>query len=68
MEMSQSQWVQRQACMALRNVVARSPELRPGMLELGYESAVKRARVRHPQACADVGTAALRDLGLADYH
>ncbi|BDA43881.1 Armadillo repeat-containing protein 6 [Coccomyxa sp. Obi] len=62
-----AQWVQRQACMALRNMVARSPELRPAVLERGAEAFLRRAKVAHPATCADVGSAALRDLGFDDY-
>lgn len=53
--------------MALRNMVARSPELRPAVLERGAEAFLRRAKVVHPATCADVGAAALRDLGFDDY-
>lgn len=56
-----------QACMALRNMVARNPELRPAVLERGVEAFLRRAKVAHPATCADVGSAALRDLGFDDY-
>ncbi|KAK9915509.1 hypothetical protein WJX75_000068 [Coccomyxa subellipsoidea] len=62
-----AQWVQRQACMALRNMVARNPELRPAVLEKGAEPFLRRAKVAHPATCDDVGAAALRDLGFDDY-
>ncbi|CAL8469870.1 g9412 [Coccomyxa elongata] len=62
-----AQWVQRQACMALRNMVARNPELRPAVLERGAEAFLRRAKVAHPATSADVGSAALRDLGFDDY-
>ena len=67
MEKSESQWVQRQACMAVRNLVARNTEYRSAILELGFEAAIRQAKMSHPQACDDVGSAALRDLGLSDY-
>ena len=67
MEVQQQQWVQRQACMALRNLVARNTEFRPILLDMGAEEAVRRARSSFPQACGDVGGAALRDMGLANY-
>lgn len=56
-----------QACMALRNMVARSPELRPAVLEKGAEPFLRRAKKAHPATCDDVGSAALRDLGFDDY-
>lgn len=61
------QWVHRQACMALRNVVARSTQLRAGLLEKGAEELLRKAMRTYPQACGDVGSGALRDLGLEDY-
>ncbi|KAK9843790.1 hypothetical protein WJX81_006589 [Elliptochloris bilobata] len=64
---SAAQWAQRQACMALRNAVARSPELRAPLLAAGAEPLLRAAQRRHPAACAEVGAAALRDLGLEDY-
>ena len=61
------QWVHRQACMALRNIVARSTQLRAGLLEKGAEELLRKAMRTYPQACGDVGSGALRDLGLEDY-
>jgi hypothetical protein len=58
----------RQACMAVRNMGVRCPELRPELLERGAEAAVRRARAAWPEACGDVGSAALRDLGLDNYN
>ena len=57
-----------QACMALRNMVARSPQLRPVVLEKGCERHLRAAKAGHPATCADVGAAALRDLGFDDYN
>lgn len=62
------QWVQRQACMGIRNVVARNPELRPVVLEKGAEPLLRQAKKMFPQSCGDVGSAALRDLDIADYN
>ncbi len=56
-----------QACMALRNAVARSPELRGTVLAAGAEPLLRTAQRRHRATCADVGAAALRDLGLDNY-
>jgi hypothetical protein len=56
----------RQACMALRNMVVRNPELRAPFLERGAEALLRGAKAAHP-ACGDVGSAALRDLGLDQY-
>lgn len=53
--------------MALRNAVARSPELRSPVLAAGAEPLLRAVQRRHPAACADVGAAALRDLGLDNY-
>ena len=76
------QWAQRQACAAIRNLVSRSPELRPVLLAWPSSSSEKseksensnklepllrEARDRYPEACGDVGAAALRDLGCDDY-
>ena len=71
------QWAQRQACAAIRNLVSRNPELRPVLLswssgEQGdngdkIEPLLREARDRYPDACGDVGAAALRDLGCDDY-
>lgn len=57
-----------QACMALRNMVARSPQLRPALLEKGCERHLRAAKAAHPATCADVGAAALRDLGFDNYN
>lgn len=60
--------VQRQGCMMIRNVVVRCPELRAGVLELGAEKVIRAAKSRWPDQCGDVGSAALRDLGLENYN
>ena len=62
------QWVQRQACMSIRNVVARDPELRPVVLDKGAEPLLRSAKKMFPQSCGDVGSAALRDLDIQDYN
>ena len=62
------QWVQRQACMSIRNVVARNPELRPMVLDKGAEPLLRSAKTMFPQSCGDVGSAALRDLDIQDYN
>ena len=67
MEAQQQQWVQRQACIALRNMVARCKEQRACLLELGFEEVVRAAKKDFPLACKDVGSAALRDLGCDNY-
>ncbi|GIL83032.1 hypothetical protein Vretimale_8546 [Volvox reticuliferus] len=60
--------VQRQACLVTRIMVARNPELRPLFLERGVEALLRTAKVAHPVLCRDVGSAALRDLGLDNYN
>jgi hypothetical protein len=60
--------VQRQACMAIRNMVVRNPELRPGFLEAGAEDLLRSVKLLFPGSCKDVASAALRDLGLDNYN
>lgn len=56
----------RQACQMIRNLNVRNPENRPISLEKGLEPLLRRAKDTH-EICKDVGSAALRDLGLEDY-
>ena len=58
------QWVARQACLALRNVAGRCPELRDGICGLGAERLLRLVHGRFLAACADVSSAALRDLAV----
>eukprot|EP00775_Hariotina_reticulata_P012080 gene12080-12220_t len=60
--------VQRQACMAVRNMVVRNPELGPAFLAAGAEELLRSVKVLFPGSCKDVGSAALRDLGLDNYN
>lgn len=60
--------VQRQGCMAVRNMVVRNAELRPLFLEKGVEGLLRVAKRCHVRDCGDVGAAALRDLGLDNYN
>lgn len=60
--------VQRQACLLIRIMVARNTELRPPYLEKGAEALLRQAKAAHPGPCKDVGSAALRDLGLDNYN
>ena len=60
--------LQRAACMYLRNSAARNLELRPLMLERGADALLRAAKAAHPATCNDVGSAALRDLGAANYN
>ena len=48
--------------MALRNIVARSPELTDVILELGAETIINKTLSTH-RDCHDEAKAALRDLG-----
>lgn len=59
--------VQRQACMAVRNMVVRNAELRPAFLAAGAEQLLRGTRAAFPSSCKDVAAAALRDLGLDNY-
>lgn len=56
--------VQKQACMALRNMVARTRDYCAAILELGAEALLNHAGSNHKD-CADEAKAALRDLGCA---
>ena len=68
MAAQQQQWVQRQACIALRNLVSRCKESCSLLLDLGAEEAIRDAKRNFPAACRDVGSAALRDLGCEGYN
>jgi hypothetical protein len=54
--------------MSIRNIVVRNTELRPAVLGKGVEPLLRQAKTRYPAACQDVGSAALRDLGLENYN
>ncbi|XP_026111785.1 armadillo repeat-containing protein 6-like [Carassius auratus] len=54
--------VQTQSCMLLRNLVAHTRDFSPLILEMGAEALIWQALAAH-RDCADVGRAALRDLG-----
>lgn len=56
----------RQACQMVRNLNVRNPENRPITLEKGLEPLIRRAKDTY-SICNDVGSAALRDMGLDDY-
>ncbi|KAL8602261.1 hypothetical protein ACOMHN_022774 [Nucella lapillus] len=56
--------VQKQACMALRNLVGRTREHCAAILEMGAEWLLNEAGRRHKD-CGDEVKAALRDLGCA---
>eukprot|EP00878_Enallax_costatus_P033258 GHUV01036665.1.p1 GENE.GHUV01036665.1~~GHUV01036665.1.p1 ORF type:complete len:148 (+),score=72.61 GHUV01036665.1:261-704(+) len=60
--------VQRQACMAIRNMVVRNPELRPVLLAANAEELLRSVKTLFPSSCKDVASAALRDLGLDNYN
>lgn len=62
-----AQWVQRQACQAIRNIAGRCPELRASITEKGAEPLLRQCAVTFPAACKDVSSAALRDLGFDNY-
>jgi hypothetical protein len=55
--------VQRQGALAIRNLVSRSTELRPLVLQAGAAQALKDIAAKHA-TCQDEVYAALRDLGL----
>eukprot|EP00887_Chlorella_sp_A99_P005892 scaffold1.g5892.t1 len=64
---NRAQAAERQACMALRNIVARNPNLRPVLLDAGAERLLRAVKAAYP-SCRDAGSAALRDLGLDNYN
>uniref|UniRef100_A0A8D1ASF5 Armadillo repeat containing 6 n=1 Tax=Sus scrofa TaxID=9823 RepID=A0A8D1ASF5_PIG len=53
---------QKQACMLIRNLVARRQAFSQPILDLGAEALISQARAAH-RDCEDVAKAALRDLG-----
>lgn len=59
--LSSSNVLQKQACMCLRNLVARNQEHQQHFLELGAEDLLQHA-LTMPE-CHDEAKAALRDLG-----
>ena len=55
---------QKQACLAIRNLVGRNPEHREIILELGAEALIRKAQQFEGRAdLADLAKGALRDLG-----
>mmetsp|Transcript_45481 Transcript_45481/g.144664 ORF Transcript_45481/g.144664 Transcript_45481/m.144664 type:complete len:85 (-) Transcript_45481:15-269(-) len=63
------QWAWRAWCLMVRNMVSRSPDLRPALLEKGVEATLRAAKVGPARnQCTDVASAALRDLGFDDYN
>ena len=58
----------RQCCLLVRNSAVRSAKVREVLLKGGMEAVVRRVKERHADQCGDVCSAALRDMGLADYH
>lgn len=60
--------MQRAGCMAIRNICARCPELRPSIAALGAEQVLRTAKKVWPSTCGDVGAAALRDMGCEHYN
>jgi len=47
--------------------VCRSPDVRAVLLDKGAEGVLRQVKAAYP-ACADAGSAALRDLGLDNYN
>ncbi|GAB2250388.1 hypothetical protein Droror1_Dr00016638 [Drosera rotundifolia] len=59
--------LQRNACLMVRNLVARNPENRVILLNNGIETIIRKARENH-ESCKAAATDALRDLGIANYN
>ena len=55
--------VQRSGCLAVRNLVVKSPSRVAAAFDEGLEALLQQAYLRHPVA-ADVAYAALRDMGV----
>ncbi|KAL4615510.1 hypothetical protein ACB092_07G130800 [Castanea dentata] len=62
-----AQQMQKNSCLMIRNLVARSPENRTLLLGNGVEKYIRKAKQSH-QSCKDAATDALRDLGLDNYN
>lgn len=58
---------QKQACLMIRNLVARNPENRIVLLNDGAEKLIRKAMALHG-SCKDAASSALRDLGLDNYN
>nr|ACF78486.1 unknown [Zea mays]ACG37139.1 hypothetical protein [Zea mays] len=58
---------QKQACLMIRNLVARNPENRTVLLNDGAEKLIRKAMALHG-SCKDAASSALRDLGLDNYN
>ncbi|XP_076956316.1 uncharacterized protein LOC143631429 [Bidens hawaiensis] len=59
--------LQKNACLMIRNLVARNPENRPVLLSNGIEKIIRNAKESN-KSCRDAAVAALRDLGLDNYN
>lgn len=63
----ESDQLQKNACLMIRNLVVRNPENRTVLLRNGIEDLIRRAKRNH-KCCKVAATDALRDLGLDDYN
>ncbi|XP_071726178.1 uncharacterized protein [Rutidosis leptorrhynchoides] len=59
--------LQKNACLMIRNLVARNSENRSVLLSNGIEKIIRNAKEKH-KSCRDAATDALRDLGLENYN
>ncbi|XP_027160152.1 armadillo repeat-containing protein 6 [Coffea eugenioides] len=62
-----SEQLQRNACLMIRNLVVRNAENRKILLSHGIEKHVRKAKGSH-KICKEAATDALRDLGLDNYN
>ncbi|KAL2927580.1 Armadillo repeat-containing protein 6 [Bienertia sinuspersici] len=62
-----AQLLQRNACLMIRNLVARNNENRKILLDNGIEKLIRKSKVGHGN-CKAAATDALRDLGLDNYN
>ncbi|CAI9104377.1 OLC1v1003035C1 [Oldenlandia corymbosa var. corymbosa] len=63
----ESDQLQRNACLMIRNLVVRNAENRTILLGHGIEKLIRKAKASH-KVCKDAATDALRDLGLDNYN
>ncbi|KAL3515248.1 hypothetical protein ACH5RR_022150 [Cinchona calisaya] len=64
---SESEQLQRNACLMIRNLVVRNAENRTILLGHGIEKLIRKAKGSH-KICKDAATDALRDLGVDNYN
>ncbi|GAA0150198.1 hypothetical protein LIER_09191 [Lithospermum erythrorhizon] len=59
--------LQKNSCLMIRNLVVRNPENRSLLLGNGIEKLIRKAKASH-KSCKNAATDALRDLGVENYN